>query len=305
MREDDSRDGAEVSLAMLAEDVGGDDPAVVLADVGQRPDSGHVTNRPDSIARIHPGIDWDAMRCRLDADGLETNVADAGAATRGHEQLLGGQLLAILEAHEITTGRSGGDRRRAAPEMDAQTVRADRLAERLTELAGLAGKDVVHALDEIDSGAEGRERLGQFDSDRPAAEDDQRLWDLPRARGLAVGPYAVELAQAGNRWDHRLRAGGEHDVAGRVGAPVDLDGSGTGDPPVAADQLDAGRGQPLDLTGVVVVGDHVVAPLNRRCAVGVAGHGLGGAGGGQRAGQRFARPQQRPSGNAGVIRAFT
>src|SRR3954452_6758238 len=44
----------------VSEDVGGDDPALVLADVGQRPDAGHVADRPQALAGAHLCVDRDS-----------------------------------------------------------------------------------------------------------------------------------------------------------------------------------------------------------------------------------------------------
>jgi hypothetical protein len=44
--EDDPRDSVVVSLSRLAEDIRSNDLALVLTDVGQRPDAGDVADRP-------------------------------------------------------------------------------------------------------------------------------------------------------------------------------------------------------------------------------------------------------------------
>jgi hypothetical protein len=54
---DDGRHGLVVGRPRLAEDVGGDDLALVLADVGQRPEAGDVADRPRALAGAQVGVD--------------------------------------------------------------------------------------------------------------------------------------------------------------------------------------------------------------------------------------------------------
>ena len=56
---------------------------------------------------------------------------------------------------------------------------------------------------------------------------------------LAVGPDAVELAQARDRRDDRVGAVREDDVLGGVAHAVDLDHARPGEPAGAAQQVDA------------------------------------------------------------------
>jgi hypothetical protein len=50
----DARNGVVVGLARRGGEVGGDDAALVLADVGQWPDAGHVADRPQPLASASP-----------------------------------------------------------------------------------------------------------------------------------------------------------------------------------------------------------------------------------------------------------
>ena len=116
--------------------------------------------------------------------------------------------------------------------------RAQRLAERLAERRGLARQQRA-ALDEHDLAAEAADGLRHLDADRAAAEDEQPARDRLHAGRLAVGPDAVELAQAGDRRDERVGAVGQHDVVGGVPRAVDLDHAGAGEPAAAAQEVDA------------------------------------------------------------------
>jgi len=69
---------------------------------------------------------------------------------------------------------------------------------------------------------------------------------------------------------------------------VDLNNAPSGQPPAAAQQLDAVVCQPAHLPRVGVIGDHEVTPGERRLDI-----DLGACGGIARAMHRLARPQQR------------
>src|SRR5207247_9086509 len=95
------------------------------------------------------------------------------------------------------------------------------------------------ALDEGDLAAEAAHGLRHLDADRPAAQDQQAARDGLHAGHLAVGPDAVELAQARDRRNDRVGAVGEDDVLRCVSHAVDLDDAHPGRPPAAANQVDA------------------------------------------------------------------
>ena len=98
---DDARHGLVVGLARLAEDVRGDDLALVLADVGQRPDAVDVADRPEALARAQARVDRDPVRVGLDADRLQADPLDPRAAAGGDEQAVAAQLAAVLELEDV------------------------------------------------------------------------------------------------------------------------------------------------------------------------------------------------------------
>ena len=195
---------------------------------------------------------------------------DARAPAGGDEQAVAAQLAAVVELEDVVVAvapRAG--RVRAEDELDA--VAAQDLAERLAQRRGLAGEQVLGALDERHLAAEAADGLGHLDADRPAAEDEQPARDRLHAGRLAVGPDAVELAQARDRRDDRVGAVGEHDVLGGVAHAVDLDRAGARR---AGRCRAAGRcrcsASQRSCPGVGVVGDHEVAPRERGLDVDLA-----------------------------------
>src|SRR5262249_3350100 len=84
-----------------AEDVRGDHLALVLADVGQRPEAVDVADRPKMLRRAQVRVDRNSVHVRLDADGLETEPADAGAPACGDEQPVAAQLAPVIEFEDV------------------------------------------------------------------------------------------------------------------------------------------------------------------------------------------------------------
>src|SRR5262249_9588288 len=194
MSEDDTRYCAVVRFAALAEDVGGGDPAVVLAHVGERPDPGHVTDRPHALAGVHPRVDRYAVCVGLDADVLQTEIRSTRPAAGRHEQPLGNQLLAVPETDSVVSPVVR-DAACTGAEMDPQSLTAEPVGQRLAERTRLTRQDVVHAFHEVHTRAEARERLRHLHSHGSAAEDHDAGRKLPYAGGFTIGPHALELRQ--------------------------------------------------------------------------------------------------------------
>ena len=163
---------------------------------------------------------------------------------------------------------------RVGAEDELDPVAAQDLAERLAQRRGLAREHVPAALDQHDLAAEAPDGLRHLHADRPATEDQQAPRDGLHARHLAVGPHPVELAEARDRRDERIRSARHDDVVGRVAHAADLDRARPGEPAAAAQQRDPVRGEPLLLAGVRVVRDHEVPPRERRVDVDLGGRQL-------------------------------
>ena len=80
VRVDDVGDGLVVGLAGFAENVGGDDLALVLAHVGQQAHAGDVTDGPQTVAEAQVGVDRQAVLVGLDADRVEADPVDGAVA---------------------------------------------------------------------------------------------------------------------------------------------------------------------------------------------------------------------------------
>src|SRR5207248_647737 len=72
--EHDAWDGVVTGGCGPAQDVGRRHTTLVLADVGERPDPGHVPDRPKAVAGGHARVHLDAARVRLYAHGLEAGA---------------------------------------------------------------------------------------------------------------------------------------------------------------------------------------------------------------------------------------
>jgi hypothetical protein len=101
-----ARHGLVVGLTRLAQDVGGLDASLVLADVRQRPDPGDVADRPQALAGAQLIVDPDAARLGLNADGLQPDAVDARAPAGGDEQAVAAQLAAVVELQHVVPARA-------------------------------------------------------------------------------------------------------------------------------------------------------------------------------------------------------
>ena len=171
----------------------------------------------------------------------------------------------------------------------------ENLAERLAQGSRLPPEHVLGHVDDHRLAAESADGLRHLHPDRTAAQDEQAPRDGLHAGDLTIGPDALELAEPGDRRHHRIGAVGEHDMIGGVARTVDLDGARAGQPARAAEQVDAVVRQPLLLAGVGVVGDHEIAPGQRRLDVDLGFarrlvRGVSRLAGAQEGLRRYARP---------------
>ena len=238
--------------------------ALVLADVGQRPDAGDVADRPQPLADAQLRVDRDAVRVGLDADGLEPDAVDARAPAGRDQQAVAAQLAPVVERQDVVVAFAPrGGRLDAEDDLDA--VAAQRVGERLAERRGLAGEQVLGPV----ARASPRRRDGATacaisTPTGPPPSTSSR-------RGTAFRPVASRLVQSPSS-SRRPGIGGMNGSAPvatttcsrGVAYAVDLDDARPGESAAAAQQGDPATGQPALLAGVGVVGDHEVAPGERR-----------------------------------------
>ena len=181
-------------------------------------------------------------------------------------QPVAAQLAPVVQLEDVLIALAPRCARvRGQGEVDA--LASQGLAERLAERRRLPCQHVLGPSMTTASLPEPAHDLGHLHSDRPAAEDEQAPWHgLHRGR-LAAGPDTVELTKAGNGRYDRIGAVCKHHVVGRVAHAVDLDDARARKPAVAAQQVDAVIRQPALVAGVGEVGDHEVAPRERRLDV--------------------------------------
>ncbi len=191
----------------------------------------------------------------------------------------------------------------AEHQLDA--VGAQGLAQRLAEGRRLARENVVGTLHERHLGAHAAHGLRHLHAHRPAAEHKHAARHFLETGDLAVGPHAVQVAQAVDRRYHRVGARREHDVVGRVLAVADRDGLRVRQAGRAAEHVYALGLGPLGLARVVVAGGLEVAPAERPLGVhDAAVHHLRRARRLARLGQRLPGAKQRLRRDAGPVRAL-
>ena len=221
-----------------------------------------------------------------------------------HEQLISAQRaraaveldhhVAVLDAH----------RGRQHAEVHLHALLLQRLADVLARERLLTPDQPVAALDEAHVAAEARVRLRHLDADHAATEDHEPLGHLLGGRGLAVGPW-LHVIEARDRRDQRRRAGrDDHGAPRHQRFVADLDPALAVEAAGAADDRDAAVLEPGLHVRVVEAVDDLVAAVEHRADVEVAGHRLAHARDPARLGEQLAGAQQRLRGHAGVERAL-
>src|SRR6185437_12541161 len=100
--------GLVVRRAGFAGDVRRDDVALVLADVGERPDAVDVADRPQPLAGPQVLVDLDAARVGLDADRLQADALHPRPPPGRDEQPVAPLLAAVAEfEHELVAVAPG------------------------------------------------------------------------------------------------------------------------------------------------------------------------------------------------------
>ena len=227
----DPRDRVVVDRPVLAEDVRGDDLALVLADVGQRPGAVDVADRPEAlVGDAQVVVDLDPVRVGLDPDRLQADALDPRAAAGGDEDAVAAQLAAVVERRARSPRRRGA-RRSPGRRAPARSLRARSSSPSASPSgAGSRASRCGGAVDHGRAAAEPVHRLRQLDPGRAAAEHQQVPRHRFHAGRLARPPDAVELPQSRHRRHERRGAVGQHHVAGGVAGAVDLDRAGPGEP---------------------------------------------------------------------------
>ncbi len=218
-------------------------------------------------------VDLDAAAARLDADASRGPIP----STRGRRPVATSRRsprssVAVRRARARTRRPS----RRAAgaswPRWSSMPSAASASPSASPSACGSRGEHVLGALDDRHRAPHAGERLAQLDADR-ARRRGRSAGAAPRfsAGRLAVRPDAVELAQPRDRRDHRVRAGGDDDVARRcsVLSPTATRPGPASRPAPRITSMPALSAH-FDLAGVVVVADHEVAPGEGRGGVDVA-----------------------------------
>ena len=186
----------------------------------------------------------------LEAERLEAR--DVRPPAGGDEQPLELEPLAAREAQR--GGRLELLGRRAETQVDA--VLSQRLLDEGRRLGVDARQQPLDRLDERHLRADAGEELCELAADRAAAEHDQRTRHLERLGRLDVRPVR-HLLEPRNRRQCRRGPRRDHQPVVRKLLPVDTHEARLRHHRLATDELAALAVEPLDLRGVVALGDHV------------------------------------------------
>ena len=214
--EDPGRDRAVVGLAAATGHVRRSHPRLVLADVRELRDAGHVADRPHVLGsgRAEPFVHLHPARRRLDAELLEPEPLDVRPASRRDEQALGLERRAVREV-ELDPGstRSIPTPRRTSMPSSRNSSAISSPASGWTRPSRCSPRSTTVTCD-----AHAREELRELGADRAAAHDDEAPRHLVRPRRVAVRPV-LDRVEALDRRNQRPRAGGERRAC-RTAAPA-------------------------------------------------------------------------------------
>src|SRR5215211_1714923 len=250
-----------------------------------------------------PALMWPSTSTPRRPGSTPTFSRPIPSAPGRDQQPVAAQVIALGELeHVLAVIHSHGGR--VLTEAELYALGAERLAEGVAERLRLTRQKVVLALDERNRRAHAVHRLGHLHTDRSTAQHDHAARHLGEGGDLPIGPNSLGFREPRDRRDHRVGAGGEDDLAGAVLGAVHSHPAGTDDPRRTAQQVDALAVEPPDLAGVVVPGDHEVAPLEGGLRVQPVRDRLARAGRLASRLERLAGAQQRLRGDAGVVVAL-
>ena len=187
-------------LPRLAEDVGGDDLALVLADVGQRPDAGDVADRPEPSPTRRRASTGTPCGAGLDPDASRGRSPRPGAAGRSRPAAGRPSARGRRRARARSPRRRAGPRPRWPPSTSSIPSARSTSPSASPSGAGSRAEQVLGALDDHRLAAEPPHRLGHLDPDRAAAEHQQPARDRlhrrsprgwSRRRRARAGPGAA------------------------------------------------------------------------------------------------------------------
>ena len=210
--------------------------------MGELQAAGHVADGVDPAVGDRAQIlaDGDAAAAELDPGRLQADSLDIGPAPGGDQQVAARQGLSALQRHLDGAGAAGdGGDLGAIADLDAlgaQPLEGD--GGNLRVLAAERRQRLQHD----HPAAEAAVRLGQFDADRAAADDDQGFGQLAVVPQRLVGQVGGRV-EPGDRRHRRRRAGGDDEAPGRDHMPA---GSDFGRAGKAAMGLDHPHPQPLE-----------------------------------------------------------
>ena len=118
-----------------------DDVGLVLADVGQRPQPGDISDRPQPLCRPQVIVHRRPARIRLDAHRLQADPADAGPTPGGDEQPVAAQVTPVVELHDVVCAIAAYGRGVCGQD-ELNALLVQNLAERLTQRRRLPGKNM-------------------------------------------------------------------------------------------------------------------------------------------------------------------
>jgi hypothetical protein len=162
------------------------------------------------------------------------------ASGRVHHQI--GREFGAGERTDVEAGLHLVDPRDLGPQMDLDAAIAHFLCDGEAHIVVEPGEQGVTAAQQRHFGAEAAEDAGEFDGDIAAADDHDMARQTAQFQRVVRGN---DMVDAMHRRQHRMPAGRNEDVGGRVALAVDLDRVRVHQPPAPFEELHLGIAEEL------------------------------------------------------------
>ena len=160
----------------------------VFGDVGELHRPGDVADAPHrASAAAQVGVDRDCTAHRLHTGGLQSQPVGEGATTGGHEDLVDRCALASIHLQHLAPAFRF-DRDHRCAHLDIDPFRTQIILHESGHFGILVDEDGGGHLQDGDPGAQTREDLCEFGSDRPAAQNGDGFGQFVLVEHILVGP---------------------------------------------------------------------------------------------------------------------
>jgi hypothetical protein len=258
---DDPGDAGVIGPAGLAQDVVGNDAPLVLGNMGEGHDSGHIADRPSAVGNGAPVVDHNALLAWLHPDALKANVGHSRTTTGAQDNNVCSEFASVVE----TDKRFGTVFARTLGPGIQHNGDAFFFEVLLCQFANswvFTVKQAISRLHDRDFRTETAKKLAEFDTNGATANHDNATGNFGQGGGFTVSPCA-DLVNTVDRRDHGVGSCGDDDVVGLDALPVYFHTPEPQQSPCTLEDSGPLVGVTLHLVAVIELTDHGVAVLSQ------------------------------------------